>query len=142
MKNKQKTIFILGVLSTLLLIPTISSQTAETTSIEIIGISGGVGGVTVDIKNTGEVIANDVWVITTISGGILGNIDITHECAGCSVCGTTLDPGAVKSEDSREAGFLFGFGPIEVSVAAGASNADDISMDATGFALGLFSVIQ
>jgi hypothetical protein len=142
MKNKTKITIALGILISLLLIPTISSIETDTTSLEIIDIRGGVGGIIVDVENTGDVIANDVWVITTITGGILGKIDITHECTGCSVCGTTLDPGAIKSENSLEAAFLFGFGPIEITTSAGAANANQISSEKTGFAIGPLVIIN
>ena len=142
MNNKRKTIIAIGILTSLLLLPSISSQQLDTTSLEIIDIRGGIGGIIVDVENTGDVTANDVWVITTITGGILGNIDIIHECTGCSACGTTLDPGAIKSEKSLEAAFLIGFGPIEIATSAGASNANEISTQVTGFAFGPIVVIN
>ena len=138
----KKTIVILGILTGLLLLPSISSQTTETTTIDIIGINGGVGGVIVDVKNTGENIATDIWVITTVTGGMFNSIDINHECTGCGACESTLDPGLVKSENTLEAGVLFGIGPVEISTSAGASNADAISMEKTGFAIGPFVIIQ
>lgn len=138
----KKTILIIGMLTILLLLPSISSQTTETTTIEIIGINGGIGGVTVDVKNTGEQVATDIWVITTVNGGMFNQIDINHECTGCSACGSTLDPGLIKSENTLEAGVLFGIGPIEISTSAGASNADKVSMEKTGFAIGPIVIIQ
>lgn len=140
MNIKTKTMIIFAITTTLLLLPTVSSQ--ETTSLEILGFTGGVGGVTVDVENTGTVAAEEVWVITSITGGFLGSIDITHECSGCSVCGSSLDPGAIKSENSREAAFLMGFGPIEITTSAGATNAEEVSDVASGFALGPFVIIN
>jgi hypothetical protein len=138
----KKMLLITGILTLLLLLPVTSSQTTESTTIEIININGGVGGVTVDVKNTGDNIATDIWVITTVTGGTLNNININHECTGCSACGSTLDPGLIKSENTREAGILFGFGPIEISTSAGASNAETVSMKHTGFVFGPIAIIQ
>ncbi len=138
----KKTGLIIGILTLLLLLPSISSQTTETTTIEIIGINGGVGGVTVDVKNTGDNTANDVWITTSINGGLLNGINLVHECSGsCSEC-IPLEPGAIKSENTLEAGFIFGIGPIEISTSAGASNADAVSMEKTGFAIGSIVIIQ
>lgn len=143
MKITKKGILSMGILLGLLLIlPTTTSQTTDTTTIEIVNISGGLGGVTVDVENTGDTVANDIWVITTISGGILGNIELIHECTGCSACGTTLAPGAIKSENSLEAGLLLGFGPIEITTSAGASNANEVSMETSGTLLGLLAFLQ
>lgn len=142
MKNKTKTTIVIGLLFSLLLIPAISGQETDTTSLEIVNIRGGVGGITVDVENKGDVTANDVWIITTITGGFLGNIGIVHECTGCSACGTTLEPGAIKSENSLEAAFLIGFGPIEIATSAGATNANEISTVTTGFAFGPLVIIN
>jgi|SRR6056297_1862516 len=143
MKITKKGLLTMGILLGILLtLPTTISQNTDTTTIEIVNISGGFGGVTVDVENTGDAVANDIWVITTITGGILGNIDLTHECTGCSACGTTLAPGAIKSENSAEAGLLLGFGPIEITTSAGASNANEVSMETSGTLLGLLALLQ
>ena len=142
MNKKTKTTIAIGILAALLLIPSIPGQQTDTTSLEITDMKGGFGGIIVSVENTGEVTANDVWVITTITGGLLGNIDILHECTGCSACGTTLEPGAIKSENSLEAAFLIGFGPIEIITSAGASNANEISAEKTGFAFGPLVIIN
>ena len=138
----KKTGLIIGILTLLLLLPSISSQTTETTTIEIIGINGGVGGVTVDVKNTGDNTANDVWITTSINGGLLNGVDLVHECSGsCSEC-VPLEPGSIKSENTLEAGFLFGIGPVEITTSAGANNAATESMEKNGFALGPIVLIQ
>ncbi len=115
----------------------IASQEGET-ELEITGISGGFGTVTVEIKNVGAIVANEISSRTTVTGGIFDSIELTHECSGCSVCGTTLDPGAIKTENTREAGFLFGFGTITVYVTASANNADAVSTSVTGTIIGPF----
>ncbi|MBS3778577.1 MAG: hypothetical protein KGY50_04740 [Candidatus Thermoplasmatota archaeon] len=142
MKNAKKVILIAGILLSLLLLPTLSSQTTDMTTIEIINIKGGVGGVTVDVKNTGDNTANDVWVTTSINGGLLNGVDLVHECSGsCSEC-VPLEPGAIKSENTLEAGFLFGIGAVEITTSAGANNAATKSMEKTGFVLGPIVLIQ
>jgi hypothetical protein len=143
MNITKKGLFTIGLLTGLLLmIPASISQNTENTTIEIINISGSVGGITVDVENTGNAEAKDIWVITTITGGIFGNIDLTHECTGCSACGTTLAPGSIKSENSLEAGLLLGFGSIQITTSAGASNADEVSMETSGSLLGLLVLLQ
>lgn len=142
MKNMRTPILVMCMISTLLLLPSITGQYTEPTTIEIIDISGGFGGITVNVENTGDITANDLWVMTTISGGIFQKINILHECTGCSACSTTLAPGAIKSENSREAGLLFGFGPIAITTSAGASNADEVTTEATGLAIGPFVLVQ
>jgi hypothetical protein len=57
------------------------------------------------------------------------------------MCGTTLEPGMTKTESTREAGLLFGFGNIEIMVTASASNADEVSMTLSGFIFGPFVII-
>ena len=74
-------------------------------------------------------------------GGILDKIDIYHECSGCSQCGTTLDPGAIKTESTQEEGFIFGFGQVEIIVTASASNADEVISTSNGLVIGPFIII-
>ncbi len=141
MKQKVIGAIILGLFLSILLLPSISSQSVETTTLEITNISGGIGGVTVEVQNTGTVTANDLWVTTTISGGIFGNINIRHQCTGCSSCGTSLDPGMIKTENTLEARLLLGIGPIQISTLSGANNADDVFMEKTGFAIGPLVIV-
>lgn len=141
MKTIKKGLLIIGLTTAMMLIPTISSQTTETTTIEFIDIHGGLGGVTVDITNTGEMTANDLIVTITINGGFFNTIDLTKECTGCGVGGANLEPGEIKSKGTLGAGTLFGIGPIQITASAEASNADEIFLEASGFILGVFVIL-
>ena len=115
---------------------TIFEFSLSKTELDIISISGGFGSVTIDIKNIGENIAEDIASIVSIKGGLFSEINLTHASSGSSVCGSTLDPDAVKTENTRESGFIFGLGSIEISASAWANNAEIISKKANGFILG------
>ncbi|OYT28344.1 hypothetical protein B6U98_05115 [Thermoplasmatales archaeon ex4572_165] len=143
MKNKTTAIIGIGVLLILLQItPAMANLNEDTTTLEIINISGGFGGVTVEVKNTGEHVATKIAVTTTVQGGFLNKIDITHACTGCSDCGATLDAGAIKTEKTMEAGFMIGFGPIQITTSANAENAQEISDETTGFVIGPLVIIN
>ena len=75
------------------------------------------------------------------NGGFFSGINLTHTCSGCSVCGTTLDPGDIKTENTRESGFIFGIGNIEASASTWANNAEIISKKANGFVFGPIVII-
>lgn len=141
---RRKRVIGIGTLLALLLVccstGIVALQEGET-ELEITEISGTVGAISVEIKNIGTETANEISSITTVTGGLFNSIELTHECSGCEVCGTTLDPGAIKTENTREAGFLFGFGTITVSVTASANNADAVSTTVKGTIIGPFIII-
>jgi len=114
----------------------------DETEIEISSISAGFGAVIVEIKNSGTESAYEISSTTTVKGGILNSIDLIHVCEGCDVCGTSLAAGAIKSESTREAGFLFGFGSITITVSAQASNAEQVTATAQGTIIGPFVMIN
>ena len=120
---------------------TIFEFSLSKTELEIVAISGGFGSVTIDIKNIGENIAEEVSSIVSVKGGLFSEINLTHTCSGCSSCGTTLDPGAVKTENTREVGFIIGLGSIEISASAWANNAEIISKKVNGFVFGPLIII-
>jgi len=141
MKNKMMLCISIGLFVSFLLLPNGLSTNTNSTSLEIIAINGGLGGVSVEVKNIGSEIAQDIWVITTVNGGLFGNINILHECTGCSACGSTLGPDMIKTENTLEAGMLLGIGPIEITTSAGATNAEEVSMETTGFVIGPLAII-
>ena len=71
-----------------------------------------------------------------IKGGLLSGINLTHTCSGCSECGSTLDPGMIKTEGTRESGIIIGLGNIEISVLAWAKNAEEVNVQLNGFVFG------
>jgi hypothetical protein len=116
-------------------------QMADTT-LEITDIRGGLGQITVDVANTGDITAEEVAIFTTVTGGLFNNIDIYHQCSGCEICGTTLEPNAIKTESTLEAGVIFGIGPVEISVVASALNADEITTQVNGIVFGPWVIIS
>jgi rhodanese-related sulfurtransferase len=111
------------------------------TYLDIIDIRGGFGSVIIDIKNTGEYTAEEISSTISVHGGLLSGINLTHTCSGCDVCGSTLDPSAIKTENTRESGFILGFGTIEVSVSAWANNAEIITKKVSGVVFGPLIII-
>jgi len=140
----RKKLLITTLLIAILLASTVQvegSQNNDTTTLEITDIRGGIFKVTADIKNTGNITAENFTITLSVKGGILNKINISQECSGCGHCGTTIPPGQIKSESTRESGIIFGFGKINIIVTAEAENADLVTKEATGFVLGPFVLI-
>lgn len=112
------------------------------TELQISAVKGGLGRVSIDIENIGDITAENITSSISVKGGLLDKIDVYHECVGCSACGTTLEPGSIKTESTIEAGLILGIGPIDVDITAGASNANLITATASGFVIGIFVIIQ
>jgi rhodanese-related sulfurtransferase len=111
------------------------------TTLEISDIRSGIGSVIIDIKNVGDATAESINSIITVTGGIFNGINVEHTCSGCSSCGTTLEPDAIKTENSIEAGFILGIGNIDITASAWADNADEVSVSTTGFVIGPFIIL-
>jgi len=145
MKNKKTKIIPIGIAAMIIIIAGIQCISATETSdteLNISSVKGGLAKVSIDIENVGSITAEDITSSISVTGGILNKINVLHECSGCSSCGTTLEPGAIKTESTLESGTIFGFGPITIEVAAGASNADTVTMTLSGFVIGVFVIIQ
>jgi hypothetical protein len=145
MKKNRLKLRIFGLIAGLILLITFGSicigeETTET-ELQIDEVVGHMGAVVVTVKNVGDTIAEDITISISVEGGILGKIDIYHDCSGCSQCGTTLDPGAIKTESTLEEGFIIGFGQTEITVTASASNADEVTMTLNGLVIGSFIII-
>ena len=145
MKKNRLKLRIFGLIAGLILLMTfgpicIGEETAET-ELEIDEVAGHVGAVVVNVINVGDTVAEDITISILVEGGILGKIDIYHECSGCSQCGSTLDPGAIKTESTLEEGYIIGFGQVEITVTASASNADEITKTLNGIVIGPFIII-
>lgn len=132
----------LMILILLVVIPSDVAERTVDTELEISAINGGFAQVTIDVKNIGTEIAEEIEMTIEVKGGFLSGIDVLQVCSGCSSCGTTLDPGAIKTESTKEAGLILGFGPISVDASASAINAPEVSLAVTGFVFGPFVIIQ
>ena len=145
MSYKKKKLALFAMVAMILFVPGIQcipAQDTTDTEIQISDVRGGLGQVSMDIENIGLEIAENITSSISVTGGFLNNINVYHECSGCSSCGTTLDPGAIKTESTLEAGLIIGFGPITVDITAGASNADTVTTSVSGFVIGIFVLIQ
>ena len=145
MKKNRLKIRIFGLITGIILLMTfgpicIGEETTET-ELEINEVVGNMGAVAVAVTNVGDTVAEDITIAISVEGGILAKIDTYHECSGCSQCGTTLDPGAIKTESTQEEGFIFGFGQVEIIVTASASNADEVISTSNGLVIGPFIII-
>jgi hypothetical protein len=145
MNNKKTNIIVVGIVVTLLFITgiqCISASETEDTELQISSIKGGLLKVSIDIENIGSITAENITSSISVTGGILNKIDVYHECSGCSSCGTTLEPGAIKTESTLESGMIFGLGPITIDITADALNADMVTVSAQGFVIGFLVIIQ
>ena len=144
--NKKKTnIIAVGIVVIALVITgiqCISARETEDTELQISSIKGGLLQVSIDIENIGSVTAENITSSISVTGGIFNKINVYHECSGCGSCGTTLEPGEIKTESTLESGIIFGFGPITVDVTADALNADMVTASTQGFVIGFFVLIQ
>jgi len=109
------------------------------TTFQIMNFQGGIGSVSIDIKNNGSYTAKNISVDIRVVGGFFSGINLTSTCIDCE---TPLEPGATKTESTSKDGFIFGFGPIEITVSAWAKNADKITIKQKGFVIGLLILIR
>lgn len=111
------------------------------TNLTISEVKSGIGSIIVDIENTGAFTATNISTLIQVEGGLFSNIQINHSCMGCSNCSSSLNPGEHKTESSREAGFIFGFGSININVTVNAANAKKINVEKTGIVIGPLIII-
>jgi len=110
------------------------------TGLQIGEISGGIGKVCVVIKNVGDDDATGVISTISVRGGFLNLINVTTTCSGCGQCNATIEAHSEKTECTDS--FIFGLGPIDISVSAEADNADLVTAEASGFVLGFLVLIS
>jgi hypothetical protein len=96
--------------------------------LEIISISGGLG-ITTEVHNRGSVNATDAEVTVNLNGGLFGFIDVSSKTTQ-----QILLPDDVMQGTAR----VFRIGPIDITVTATASNANQVLKRGTGFLLGPF----
>jgi hypothetical protein len=111
------------------------------TTLEITAVKGGFSKISVTVKNIGNVTANNITMIMSVTGGILNRINITKICTGCGNCSNSIEPNATKTESTLEAGRIIGFGPVTISASAQAINADKVEKILNGFVLGPFVIV-
>lgn len=141
-KNLQK-VTCMGLIIMLIGIVAASSTAAslDQTTLEITAVKGGVGKVSVTVKNIGTETAEEITMIISVKGGILGRVNLTKICSGCGNCTNSILPNATKTENTAEAGKIIGFGSVVISASAEASNAAKVEKTYNGFVLGLFVIV-
>jgi hypothetical protein len=142
-KNLRKALG-LGIILMLVCIVIGTSCTAKQESptiLDITTVKGGFGKVSVTVKNIGESTAENITMIISVKGGILGRINITKICSGCGNCSNSIEPNATKTESTAEAGKIVGFGPITIIASAEASNAERVNKTFNGFVLGFLVIV-
>jgi hypothetical protein len=143
MKLKTLIISVICLAVLILQITPALAEDDETTTLEILSVTGGFYGATVEVKNAGNVSAEKVYVIISIKGGILNKINVTfnEHRGGCDACGPPIEPGAVITENSMDEGLVVGFGLVDISVKSYAKNAPEVSEEKTGFVIGPFVIV-
>ena len=134
----------LGIILMLISIAVGTSCTAtqqSPTILDITAVKGGFGKVSVTVKNIGNSTAENITMIISVKGGILGRINITKICSGCGNCSNSIEPNATKTESTTEAGRIIGFGPIIITASAEASNAERVNKTFNGFVLGFLVIV-
>ena len=134
--------FCISLIFIIILVPTTLSEEMTDTQLEINDVRSILGAVETDVKNIGDSTAEDISISIYVYGGILNKIDIQHDCSGCSQCGTTLAAGSIKTENTLEAGFIIGFGNVEITITASATNANEVSKIFHGLVIGPFIIIK
>jgi hypothetical protein len=142
-KNLQK-VSSMGLIIMLLGIIVATSSTAaplDQTTLEITAAKGGFSKVSVTVKNIGNETAENITMIISVKGGLLGKVNLTKICIGCGNCTNYILPNATKTENTAEAGRIIGFGPVAISVSAEASNAAKVEKTYNGFVLGPLVIV-
>ncbi len=109
------------------------------TTFKIMNIKGGLGVVSADIQNTGTFTAKDINIDINVVGGYLSMINFTSSCINCPV---PIEPNAKETENTRKDGYIIGFGPIQITVSASASNVDKITAKKEGYLFGIIILIK
>jgi hypothetical protein len=111
------------------------------TILDITELTGGLGKVSVSVKNIGDSTAETITISISVKGGLFNRINIEKTCSGCDACGTTLEPNAIKTESTSESGFIVGFGPVTIIASAEAENAEKVEKTYNGFVLGPYVIV-
>jgi len=90
-------------------------------------------GVTVNTKNIGEIDAMNVETQVTVTGGILGLVNISENVSAATLVPDNLLPCKLQ---------LLGLGPITIAIVAHADNAVEVTKSVSGFVLLFFVIIK
>lgn len=101
------------------------------TELSITDLTGPIG-VSTGVKNIGENPATNVEYELTVTGGILGRVNVSVNDSVAEL--------AIDAEEPISSGMFFGLGAIDITVTAVADNADEVEKTASAFLLGLFVI--
>jgi hypothetical protein len=99
--------------------------------LSIINVKGPIG-VNAGIKNAGEIAAENVEYSMTITGGLLGRVNVSVEDSIATI--------AVGAEEAISSGIFVGFGKIDIVITASADNAVEVTATKSGFLLGFLVI--
>jgi len=117
------------------------TATQPPTTLDIIAVKGGVGTVSVTIKNIGNSTVENETMTFSVKGGILNGINITKTDIGCLNCSHTIEPNATKTMSTVKEGKIIGFGSIIITVSTEAANAERVNKTLKGVVLGFLVII-
>jgi hypothetical protein len=142
-KNNLQKISSLGFVIMLVSIAAVSCTATplDQTTLEITATKGGIGKVSVSVKNIGNVTAEGITMTISVKGGLLGRVNLTKICSGCGNCSNSILPNGTKTESTAEAGNIIGFGPVVISASAEATNAAKVEKTYNGFVLGILVIV-
>lgn len=104
------------------------------TTLQIMNLDNKLGTIFVDIKNDGILTAKNISIKIKVEGGFFSLIHFTSFCIDCE---NLLEAGEIKTENIIKDGYIFGFGPIEITVSAWAWNAYKNTTTQKAFIFGL-----
>lgn len=108
--------------------------------LEITAIKGGFAKVSIEIKNIGDTVAEDVASTISVKGGLLNRINVFKKCTGCGHCNTSIPPNGTKKERTDK--LILGFGSIDIIATANATDVPTIEKTAKGFVVGPLVIIK
>ena len=142
-KNLQKasSISLIVILLGIVVAASCTAAPLAQTTLEITAVKGGCCKVSVTVKNIGIETAENITMVISVKGGILGKINITKSCSGCGNCSNSIEPNATKTESTTGAGRIIGFGPVVITTSAEAINAVKVEKTFNGFVLGPLVIV-
>ena len=142
-KNNLQKISSLGFVIMLVSIAAVSCTATplDQTTLEITATKGGIGKVSVSVKNIGNITAEGITMTISVKGGFLDRVNLTKICSGCGNCSNSILPNGIKTESTAEAGNILGFGPLVISASVEATNAAKVEKTYNGFVLGILVIV-
>ena len=108
------------------------------TDLDLMDIQGGFGSITFNIKNNGSYNTENVSILVKVNGGIFSAINFEFNSSPKEI----LLPDATISIDTKNEGFLFGVGLIEINITVMAKNAEELFLKEEAVIVGPFVILR